>query len=98
MDTFALGLAQTFSTTKGMERNIRIGTWNARSLYRSGSLMTDSREWVKYKLDLVFVQEVKWDKGGTVRPGGYFFLWERNHQLGIGFFLYTNEKYQQLRE
>jgi hypothetical protein len=71
MDTFALGLAQSFGTTKGTERNIRIGTWNARSLYRPGSLMTDSREIVKYKLDLVFVQEVKWDKGATVIPGDY---------------------------
>jgi len=51
--------------------------------------MTDSRELVKYKLDLVFVQEVKWDKDRkTVRPGDniFFFLWERNRQLGIGFF------------
>jgi hypothetical protein len=29
---------------------------------------------VRYKLDLVGVQEVRWDKGGTVREGGYNFL------------------------
>jgi hypothetical protein len=75
MYAFPLGLAQSFTTTKGMERDIRIGTWNARSLYWSGSLMTDSRQLVKYKLDLVFVQEVKWDKGGTVRPGDYIFFY-----------------------
>jgi len=70
-----LGLAQSFGTTKGKERDIRIGTWNARSLYRSGSLMTYSRELVKYKLDLMFLQEVKWDQGGTVRPGDYIFYY-----------------------
>ena len=31
---------------------MRFDTWNARSLYRSGSLMTVVRELAKYKLDL----------------------------------------------
>ena len=44
---------------------MRFGTWNVRSLYRSGSLMTVVRELAIYKLDLVGVQEVRWDKGGT---------------------------------
>jgi hypothetical protein len=45
------------------------GTWNVRSLYRSGSFMTVARELARYKLYLVGVQEVRWDKGGTVRAG-----------------------------
>jgi exonuclease III len=45
--------------------DIRFGTWNVRSLYRSGSLKTVAREFGKYKLDLLGVQEVRWDKGGT---------------------------------
>jgi hypothetical protein len=47
------------------------GTWNVRSTYRSGSLMTVARELAKYKLDLVGVQEVRWDKEATVRDGEY---------------------------
>jgi len=32
---------------------------------------------MKYKVDIEGVQEVRWDKGGTVRAGDYdFFLWE----------------------
>ena len=27
----------------------------------------------RYKLDLVGVQEVRWEKGGTVRTGAYIF-------------------------
>jgi len=42
---------------------MRFGTWNVRSLYRSGSLTAAVRELEKYKLDLVGVQEVGWDKG-----------------------------------
>jgi hypothetical protein len=41
---------------------MRFGTWNVRSLYRSGSIMTVARELSSYKLDLVGVQEVRWDK------------------------------------
>jgi exonuclease III len=38
---------------------MRFGTWNVRSLYRAGSLKTVAREFGKYKLDLVGVQEVR---------------------------------------
>jgi hypothetical protein len=41
---------------------MRFGTWNVRSLYRSGSLMTVARELARCKLDLVGVQQ---DFGGT---------------------------------
>jgi exonuclease III len=41
--------------------DMRFGTWNVRS--RAGSLKTVARELGKYKLDLVGVQEVRWEKG-----------------------------------
>jgi len=50
------------------------GTWNFRSLYRSGSLTAAARELARYKLDLVGVQLVRWDEGGTVRIGDYNFF------------------------
>jgi exonuclease III len=49
----------------------RFGTWNVRSLYRSGSLKMAARELGKYKLDFVGVQEVRWDKVGTERAEDY---------------------------
>jgi hypothetical protein len=48
---------------KRRNMDIIFGLWNERSLYRTGSLMTISRELSKYTLDLVGVQEVRW-KGG----------------------------------
>jgi exonuclease III len=45
--------------------DMRFGTWNVRSPYRSGSFKTVARELGKYKLDLVGVQEVRWDKSAA---------------------------------
>ena len=56
------------------KRDIVLGTWNVRSLYRAGSLTEVTRELARYKLHLVGVQEVRWDKGGTVTAGDYNFL------------------------
>jgi exonuclease III len=70
---------------------MRFCTWNLRSLYRIGALTTVARELGKYKLDLVGVQEVRWEKGGTERAEVYnFFYGEGNgdHQLGTGFFVH----------
>jgi exonuclease III len=58
--------------------DMRFFTWNVRSLYRSGSLRTVARELGKYKLDLVDVQEVRWDKGGTERAEDYTFFYGIN--------------------
>jgi len=38
------------------------GTWNVSSLYRFGSLTAAARELVRYKLDLVGIQEVRQDR------------------------------------
>jgi hypothetical protein len=46
---------------------LRFGTRNVRSLYSSGALTSVARELVGYKFDLVGVQEVRWDRGGTAR-------------------------------
>ena len=51
--------------------------------------MTAARELEKCKLDFVGVQEVRWDKGGTIRAGDYNFFYgngNENDELGTGFF------------
>jgi hypothetical protein len=46
------------------------GTWNVRSLYTSGSLRTAARDVARYKLNIVGVQEVRWDTGSKIRICG----------------------------
>jgi hypothetical protein len=64
--------------------DVRYGTWNVRSQYRAGLLMTVAKE-VRFSEsagghmgDLVRVQEVIWDTGGSKPAGEYtfFFLWK----------------------
>jgi hypothetical protein len=46
--------------------------------------MTVSRELARYKLDLVGVQEVRWEGGGTEPAGEYTFFYGKgneNHEL-----------------
>jgi exonuclease III len=71
--------------------DMRYSTWNVRSLHRTGTLKTVVRELVKYRLDLVGVWEVRWEKSGTERAEDYmFFYGEGNgdHQLGTVFFVH----------
>jgi hypothetical protein len=49
---------------KQWKRNMKFGTWKVRSLCRAGSLTAAFRE-------LVGVQEVRWDSGGSVTAGYY---------------------------
>jgi exonuclease III len=75
--------------------NMRFGIWNVRSLYKAGSLMTVLRELSKYKLDLVGVQEVRLEDGGTEPASEYTFFCGKgneNHEFGTCFFVHKRIK------
>jgi hypothetical protein len=85
---------QTWTDSLGKQSEIwnmdmRFGNWNIRSLYRANSLMTVLEELSKYKLDLVGVQQIRW-QGGSTKPADEYTLFYRkgneNHELGTGLF------------
>ena len=51
------------SRNRKRKRDILLGTWNVRSLYRAGSLTAAARELARYQLDLVGVQHLGGTKG-----------------------------------
>jgi hypothetical protein len=74
---------------KHQKMDVRFGTWNIRSLYRPGALKVVARELEKFKLDLVDIQEVRWEKSGTEQAEDYIFFYEKeneHHHLGTGYF------------
>jgi exonuclease III len=79
--------------------DMRFGTWNVRSMYRAVALRSIAEKISKNNLDLVGVQEVRWDGDGTESEGEYTFLYGKgneNHELGT-VFSYIRELCQQLR-
>jgi exonuclease III len=61
------------------------------NLHRVGLLNILARELGKYKVDVVGVQEVRYEKGGTERAEDYMFFYGKgkyDHQLGTGFFIH----------
>jgi hypothetical protein len=70
---------------------MRFSSCNVRGLYRSGSLTTTAIELGRYKLDLVGVHDVSWDKGGMVGAGDFNFFYGKGtqtHHLGTEFFVH----------
>jgi exonuclease III len=71
---------------------MRYGTWNIRSLHRTRPLKTAAREVGSYKVDLVGVQEVRWEKIGIERAEDYTFFYGKvngDHKLGMGSCVHT---------
>jgi hypothetical protein len=97
----SLGLYLDYLDKRPKRRNkyMRLGTWNVRSLYTAGSLVTVSKELSKYRLDLVGVQEVRWEGCGTEEQENTHYSMERGMRImsWLQLFLCTRASYQQLR-
>jgi exonuclease III len=67
--------------------DITIGTWNVRSLYRTGALTTTISCLERYKLDITAIQEVRWEDSGSITSQRMtmFYSGGTKHKRGVGF-------------
>jgi exonuclease III len=69
-----------------VEKDMRFDTWNVRSLCRVGVIRSVLGELEKYNLDLVGVQEVRWEREGYHTADTYIFFYGK----GTGYFLHSS--------
>jgi exonuclease III len=60
---------------------MRFGTWNVRNMHRAGSLRAVAEEISKYKLDLVGLQEVRWDGVALNQQENIHFSMEKEKKI-----------------
>ncbi|XP_018357099.1 PREDICTED: uncharacterized protein LOC108757184 [Trachymyrmex septentrionalis] len=70
-------------------RDIKVGTWNVRSLYRPGAFQSMVGEVERYGVEVVALQETRWAGEGSLNAGSYTLHYGGSeiHSLGIGFMI-----------
>ncbi|KAL4148242.1 hypothetical protein QTP88_002523 [Uroleucon formosanum] len=71
--------------------DIRIGTWNIRTLFKAGAMEILIDEVKRYKLLIVALQEIKWPGSGSVKSNDTIIFYSGGtsprHEFGVGFLI-----------
>ena len=89
------GLSEIRQTMKRF-KDLRIGSWNILSLYRSKSLQILLDQLEKYYVDITCVQEMRWIGSGTTEKKNWIILYScdnKEHKLGTEFVIHKKVKY-----
>lgn len=79
--------------TELSNKQLRVATWNIKTLLRTGKMEETAREIENYNIDITAVQEIRWEGAGEITKDKYTFLYsgekKRGHN-GVGFYVKRN--------
>jgi exonuclease III len=72
-------------------KELRIGTWNIRTLFKLDALKTVIDKIKRYKLPIVALQEVRWPRSGNIRSGNHTIFYsgseDGKYEYGVGLLI-----------
>lgn len=74
--------------TGNRKNGLLFGTWNVRTLFKSGAAQNIIKEIERYKSEIVALQEIRWDDTGTLVIQETTILYGKcneQRQFGTGF-------------
>ena len=91
--THSLGsLQDTGRRPPQRKRTMQIGTWNVRTLFRSGAWASLSSELLKYRMDVTALQEVRWKGTDTIKTKHHTIFYSGHEQNTLGTAFVVNNK------
>ena len=73
-----------------MKQEAKIGTWNVKSMLKPGKMEEVAREMLRYKIDILALQEIRWKAEGRIDKNNYTFLYggeTKQGKNGTGFMI-----------
>jgi exonuclease III len=77
-------------------KELRIGTWNVRTLYQPGALKKLIEQINKYRCDVTALQEIRWTGSGIMERRDCTMLYSchsKDHMFGTGFIVHNRAKH-----